>query len=293
MSCCDLGKKIKAERLYNKMTQAELCGDFLTRNMLSKIENGVAQPSLNTLLYLSSRLEVSLEYLLDDEDSRDDMQDRRLFNLIKEEFYKENYELCLQYLQGIKNFTQETEIIFGYSLYYSALENLNDGRLKKSKESFDKVVALKNIDFNIRNESKMYSTFIKEFICCHEKNGEEAALLAIRNFSGCSSDLLPLARIIATDNKFGIEAAEQQLSVTAFSKPQYKVFAEAQLAFEKNIDAVAISKSIECLGGGIMPILACRCYTILEKMFAQQKNFEKAYEYSQQRKNMMMKLISE
>ena len=42
----NIGEKIKRLRTAKLMTQADLVGDVITRNMLSQIENGVANPSL-------------------------------------------------------------------------------------------------------------------------------------------------------------------------------------------------------------------------------------------------------
>ena len=53
-----LGKKIKEARLAKKMTQKEVVGNFITRNMLSQIESGNAMPSLKTLKYLSQVLDL-------------------------------------------------------------------------------------------------------------------------------------------------------------------------------------------------------------------------------------------
>ena len=43
MNSEELGKRIKEARLAKKMTQSELVGTFITRNMLSRIESGNAQ----------------------------------------------------------------------------------------------------------------------------------------------------------------------------------------------------------------------------------------------------------
>ncbi len=59
-----LGTKIKEARIAKQLTQSELVGDFITRNMLSKIENDAAAPSLKTLEYLSARLDVPLSYFM-------------------------------------------------------------------------------------------------------------------------------------------------------------------------------------------------------------------------------------
>lgn len=61
------GEKVKIARKNADMTQAELAGDFITRNMLSKIEHDVVMPSLQTLMYLARRLHVSPAWLLSDE----------------------------------------------------------------------------------------------------------------------------------------------------------------------------------------------------------------------------------
>ena len=62
-----LGEKIRELRVAKLMTQSELAGTQITRNMLSCIENGTAQPSLATILYIASRLNVPAGFLLAEE----------------------------------------------------------------------------------------------------------------------------------------------------------------------------------------------------------------------------------
>lgn len=59
-----LGQKIKEARLSQGMTQKELVGDYITRNMLSKIENDSAAPSVRTLEYLAGVLNLPTGYFL-------------------------------------------------------------------------------------------------------------------------------------------------------------------------------------------------------------------------------------
>ena len=63
----NIGEKIRELRIAKLMTQAELAGTQITRNMLSSIENGAAQPSLSTVLYIAKRLNVPAGFLLADE----------------------------------------------------------------------------------------------------------------------------------------------------------------------------------------------------------------------------------
>jgi len=63
-----LGERIKQLRKQKKMTLAELAGDRLTKGMLSLIENGKAQPSMESLRYIAERVGVEVSTLLDDGD---------------------------------------------------------------------------------------------------------------------------------------------------------------------------------------------------------------------------------
>ena len=57
-----LGQKIRELRVKEGITQKELAGDKITRNMLSLIENGSASPSVRTLLYIADKLETPAGY---------------------------------------------------------------------------------------------------------------------------------------------------------------------------------------------------------------------------------------
>ena len=62
----ELGQKIRAARLEAGLSQRELCGDTITRNMLSLIENGSARPSMDTLQILATRLHKTVGYFLEE-----------------------------------------------------------------------------------------------------------------------------------------------------------------------------------------------------------------------------------
>lgn len=62
----ELGEKIRTARLEAGLSQRQLCGEKITRNMLSLIENGSAKPSMKTLQYLAERLGKSISYFLEE-----------------------------------------------------------------------------------------------------------------------------------------------------------------------------------------------------------------------------------
>ena len=63
----ELGEKIRHARLEAGLSQRQLCGDVITRNMLSQIENGSANPSMSTLRYLAQRLGKNISYFLQED----------------------------------------------------------------------------------------------------------------------------------------------------------------------------------------------------------------------------------
>ena len=62
-----IGERIRQARLEKGISQRELCGEEITRNMLSLIENGAASPSLTTLQYLAGRLDKKVSWFLDED----------------------------------------------------------------------------------------------------------------------------------------------------------------------------------------------------------------------------------
>ena len=87
----NIGKKIRSRRLQRGMTQRELAGEEITRNMLSRIENGAALPSIGSLLYLAERLEVSPAYFFDDSEKPQSEVESTLCSLYNEG----EYEKCI------------------------------------------------------------------------------------------------------------------------------------------------------------------------------------------------------
>lgn len=62
----ELGQRIRQARLETGLSQRQLCGDTITRNMLSRIENGAVRPSMTTLRFLAEALGKPVSYFLDE-----------------------------------------------------------------------------------------------------------------------------------------------------------------------------------------------------------------------------------
>ena len=110
MNSEELGKRIKEARLAKKMTQSELVGTFITRNMLSRIESGNACPSVKTLEYLAGRLDLPAGSLISDEVQGEEDPDRNAQQLITvKRLYKESDYTDNSYFGLIAARTEDAE----------------------------------------------------------------------------------------------------------------------------------------------------------------------------------------
>lgn len=95
-----LGQRIKQARLEAGLSQRQLCGEEVTRNMLSQIENGAAKPSMATLSYFASRLGKPVSYFLDEEAVRSPNQE--IMGRAREAVLNGNAADALEILDGYR-----------------------------------------------------------------------------------------------------------------------------------------------------------------------------------------------
>ena len=72
----ELGEKLRQARLAAGLSQRQLVGERITRNMLSQIENGSAAPSMDTLRFLAQRLGKPVSFFLEDEEPQSAFLDK-------------------------------------------------------------------------------------------------------------------------------------------------------------------------------------------------------------------------
>lgn len=94
-----IGQRILQARTEAGLSQRELAGENITRNMLSAIEHDKAKPSLDTLIYLSGVLKRPVGYFLGEEipaaEGLDAMvQARKAYDLRR-------YRACLNHLKSV------------------------------------------------------------------------------------------------------------------------------------------------------------------------------------------------
>lgn len=107
----ELGKRLKQARLEAGLSQRQLCGDVITRNMLSQIENGSANPSMETLRYLAERLGKSVSYFLEEDPVTSPNRERIL--RARQALEGKEYAAVLEALED----WQENDPVFDYERF--------------------------------------------------------------------------------------------------------------------------------------------------------------------------------
>ena len=134
----ELGEKIKALRTAKLMTQTELAGNEITRNMLSRIENGAAQPSLDTLKYIAAKLNVSAAFLLAEAGDEHMYIKYNDINGIKTAYLSGDYRICRDMCINSKSASDdEVQLILAECTKGIAIEEFNNGNLHRACEYFD------------------------------------------------------------------------------------------------------------------------------------------------------------
>jgi len=133
MNGTELGRRIREARLAKKLTQAEVVGDFITRNMLSQIESGTALPSVKTLQYLSKVLEVPMAQLMPEEEANAD--GAADYMQVREDFVAERFQKVAE-TPEIAGFTDELSAIRSKA-YLELARQAKDGDLTSLQTAAD------------------------------------------------------------------------------------------------------------------------------------------------------------
>lgn len=139
----NIGEKIKRLRNEKMMTQAELSGTVITRNMLSSIENGTALPSLATLKHIAAKLNIPAGYLLADGEDEEIYLKLEEISNIKHAYVSENYKICRDMcLNTSFEGDDEINLILAECSLALGIEKFNDGFLRKASSYFDEAIEI-------------------------------------------------------------------------------------------------------------------------------------------------------
>ena len=123
----ELGQRLKAARLELGLSQRQLCGDVITRNMLSQIENGTARPSMDTLRFLAGALGKPLSFFLE-EDAVTSPNQAVMARARKAQDSKNVLEILAQYRGPDEVFDRERELLTRLAILDLAKASAEEGK---------------------------------------------------------------------------------------------------------------------------------------------------------------------
>ncbi|MBR5869406.1 MAG: helix-turn-helix transcriptional regulator [Clostridia bacterium] len=141
MTKLTLGEKIRRRRRELHLTQEALAGESVTRILISRIESGDVNPSLETLKYLAERLGVPAGYLLTEEDDLLQFLLPRIKEELRDKYRRGDdagvFALCEQY--GLQD--EETSMILCECAVRLGGRAYERGATAEASEWFDRALS--------------------------------------------------------------------------------------------------------------------------------------------------------
>lgn len=157
----DIGKQLKKARLEAGLSQRQLCGNLITRNMLSLIENGTARPSMDTLICLAERLGKPVSYFMEEDAaiSPNTVRMRDARNAFAAGQYNNVLEILTAYQLPDETFDWEKSFLETLCLMSLAAEALSEGRFPYAERLLSKArqASEKTPYFRKENEQALLS----------------------------------------------------------------------------------------------------------------------------------------
>lgn len=258
----ELGQRIKEARLEKGLSQRELCGDMITRNMLSLIENGNAQPSMDTLRYLAQQLEKPMSYFLEEAC----VSPNQALILEARRLPGEQAILALQNYQAPDPvFDPEYYLIAALRFMEMAQQALEEGRRPMAARFLEQAG-------RAGEHTPYYSPELEQrrLVLCHRAKAENPEDLV---------DLLPdMDPVLMLRAHAALNAAQYDRCLTfleaAESRDETWHYLQGEAYLGKKEYALAAEHFLQAEQGGTQPV-----YAQLEECYRELGDFEKAYHY--------------
>jgi len=280
-----LGEKIKKARQERGMTQKQLAGDCITRNMLSQIENGQATPSMKTLEHLAKTLDVSVSWLLEG-------QGQSSFTAVKKLLREKKYAAAEEQLQKEETESDEGQLLLATVQAALAREHFGKGELTAAARRAQ-LTREHNNKTLYRSESLETEMLWILAHCAMETELRYDS--AVTRFRAKYDALGWEARNHLLQAEYHIrrqswQAAEREIftiSVLPDEEKAYYLLLRGELALgqEKYSNAVSFLTQAEEQAKD-NAILLRRIYALLENSYRELENYRLAYEYAAKRREI-------
>ena len=284
-----LGEKIRAARIEQKMTQKEVVGDYITRNMLSKIENGSATPSVKTLEYLAERLGLPAGYFMS-ESTRDEFVPGSMADA-RSAFAAGEYVGCIHIIEELDldgGYRDEAMHLMSRAKICLCKEAMSDGRYESAIRLAREAIA--------HNEQTIYcSASLKTeallFVakCTMELGGDFKTALEEYQSAYLDQGLGEFYRLTLAEYYIGegnLDAARQEMDniarLSESTKPAYLMLQGRMELEDKEFAAAAkqLERAEQLARGTGSNHFMSGLYAMLEQCYREMEDFRKAYHYA-------------
>ena len=287
-----IGEKIKKLRTAKLMTQSELAGTEITRNMLSRIENGAAKPSMETLYYIASRLKVSPGFLLAEGKDEEIYFKHNEIVGVKSAFLSGDFRICRDIcLHAESAEDDEMQMILAECDLAIAVEEFNAGNLRTACEYFDEAVetcekTVYRTDYVIA-VAEAYFRYMRRISATLSSNGLE------ENGNWYPSLTDEFCRYAYAMERLEDSSAEAEISIAAEDSP-LTLHYEATLAMRRG-DFTAAHEALRVLlvsEAALPEPILYFVFCDLEVCCREIEDFKGAYEYSMDKIELLQKLLT-
>lgn len=273
-----LGEKIKKARNERHLTQAQVAGGAVSRNMLSLIESGAASPSFDTLSAIAGNLGLPLAYFLSEDDDPFPYLKETEMPAIRRAFAAGHYEECIRRLENLGGTDDESAYLLAYSYFERGKQHTRMGNLSSALSDFDsaeKYILKTSYDtVRIRALLPLYSAVAHNITTPLLEFESKSYEQPIR--TGCESDFF---HYVTLDFSWFFTDPVYREHMEAKRLIKLKKYAEALphlLALEEN-------KTRETYQVFVM----LGVYTDLQFCYQELCDFERAYRYSSKRLSLL------
>ena len=293
----NVGEKIRNLRLEKLMTQADLAGDQITRNMLCTIERGAALPSLPTACYIAGRLNVPVGYLLAEEG--EDLAYRKMAAMpnIRRALFAGDHVGCIAILNANLGdcFDDEIALIRAECEYHIAKAAFDSGRLRAAATGFDRAIsAAENTVYNtawIRTRAAVYFRYLSLLSPTLTSDILEISEIDTAKSVGDDFCSYILAKEALDEERVGEVAAYLSRNegtvyaarLKALSLMRNGETAAALDAYEKLLSSDALT----------VGVLMYEVFGDMEQCCRQNDDYKRAYEFSSSRMGLLERLLEE
>jgi transcriptional regulator with XRE-family HTH domain len=285
----NLGEKIKAARVERHMTQKDVVGDYITRNMLSKIENGSATPSVKTLEYLAGALGLPAGYFMS-ESTGDELTPGSMASA-RANFKAGEYKGCIQVLEELDmegGYRDEAMLLLARAKISLSKRAMTDGRYEEAIRLAKEAIA--------HNEDTIYQSaaFRTEALllvarCTMELGGD--FMKAMDDYQAAYQDqgLGEFYRLTMAEyyiDQGDLEKAKQEMdSIVRLSdatKPVYLMLQGRMELKDNQYEQAAkqLEKAEQLARTTGTNFFMSGLYAMLEQCYREMDDFKKAYHYA-------------